>query len=179
MPPLTRRNARDDARARTTVTAALVAAAALTAAGCSGADRPATGAAPADAASLKLTPTTPAARGPVDRVDWLLEDEPDSLDLDTQGSSAGRVVLTNVCERLYRLQPDMTVKPLLAEQAANPDDKTLVLTLRDGVTFHDGSPLTADDVLWSLKRHADPDMEQSDEFGNVASMTKTGAAEIT
>ncbi|MCX4700612.1 ABC transporter substrate-binding protein [Streptomyces sp. NBC_01352] len=163
---------------RPAVTAALVATGLLTAA-CSGADTTTATGGAVDAAELKLTPTTPAAQGTVPKVNWLLEDEPDSLDLDTQGTSAGRVVLTNVCERLYQLQPDMTVKPFLAEKAATPDDKTLVLTVRDGVTFHDGSELTADDVLWSLKRHADPDMEQSDEFTNVTSMTKTGANQIT
>ncbi|MER5179749.1 ABC transporter substrate-binding protein [Streptomyces sp. NPDC002896] len=164
---------------RMAAAAGLVAATVLTTAGCSGADTAATTGKPADAAKLALTPTTPTAKGQVTKVNWLLEDEPDSLDLDSQGTSAGRVVLTNVCERLYQLQPDMTVKPFLAEKAATPDDKTLVLTVRDGVTFHDGSELTADDVLWSLKRHADPDMEQSDEFTNVASMKKTGGDEIT
>ncbi|MBA4864538.1 ABC transporter substrate-binding protein [Streptomyces sp. PSKA54] len=164
---------------RMAAAAGLVAATVLTAAGCSGADTAATTDKPADAAKLTLSPTTPTAKGQVTKVDWLLEDEPDSLDLDSQGTSAGRVVLTNVCERLYQLQPDMTVKPFLAEKAATPDDKTLVLTVRDGVTFHDGSKLTADDVLWSLERHADPDMEQSDEFTNVASMKKTGGNEIT
>ncbi|MBR8640274.1 ABC transporter substrate-binding protein [Streptomyces tuirus] len=164
---------------RRAATCGLVVTGLLTAAGCSGADTATTGGSPVDAARLKLTPTTPAAQGPVQKVNWLLEDEPDSLDLDTQGTSAGRVVLTNVCERLYQLQPDMTVKPFLARKAAQPDDRTLILTVRQGVTFHDGSKLTADDVLWSLKRHADPDMEQSDEFGNVSSMAKTGADEIT
>ncbi|QWB27258.1 MULTISPECIES: ABC transporter substrate-binding protein [Streptomyces] len=164
---------------RGTVTCGLVVTGLLTAVGCSGADTATTGGSPVDAARLKLTPTTPAAQGPVAKVNWLLEDEPDSLDLDSQGSSAGRVVLTNVCERLYQLQPDMTVKPFLAEKATTPDGKTLVLKIRSGVTFHDGSKLTADDVLWSLKRHADPDMEQSDEFTNVSTMTKTGADEIT
>lgn len=163
---------------RPAVTAGLIVTGLLTAA-CSGADTTATTGGAVDAAKLQLTPTTPAAQGTVPKVNWLLEDEPDSLDLDTQGTSAGRVVLTNVCERLYQLQPDMTVKPFLAEKAATPDDKTLVLTVREGVTFHDGSKLTADDVLWSLKRHADPDMEQSDEFTNVTSMTKTGAHQIT
>ncbi|MDQ8705122.1 ABC transporter substrate-binding protein [Streptomyces sp. LHD-70] len=160
--------------------AALAALGALLAcSACAGADNTALGGQPADAAKLRLTATTPAAKGELASADWLLEDEPDSLDLDTQGTSAGRVVLTNVCERLYQLQPDMTIEPFLAEKADNPDDTTLVLTVRDGVTFHDGSPLTADDVLWSLERHADPDMEQSDEFGNVASMRKTGPREIT
>ncbi|MGA4840299.1 ABC transporter substrate-binding protein [Streptomyces sp. G45] len=159
--------------------AGLAAACLLAAAGCAGADTNALGGAPADAAKLRLMPLTPAAHGRLDQADWLLEDEPDSLDLDRQGSSAGRVVLTNVCERLYQLQPDMSVKPFLAEKARTPDDRTLVLTVRDGVTFHDGSKLTADAVLWSLKRHARDDMEQSDEFGNVSSMRKTGAREVT
>ncbi|NDZ62533.1 ABC transporter substrate-binding protein [Streptomyces anulatus] len=153
--------------------------AALLAAGCSGATKPAGSGAAADASRLTLTPTTAAARGELPEARWLLEDEPDSLDLDTQGSSAGRVVLTNVCERLYQLQPDMTTKPFLAESVETPDDTTLVLKLRSGVTFHDGSPMTADDVLWSLRRHADPDMEQGDEFENVASIEKTGDREIT
>ncbi|MFC9493875.1 ABC transporter substrate-binding protein [Streptomyces sp. NPDC056982] len=167
-------------RRRAAVAAGLVVATIAAASGCSGATRnTAGGSATADAAKLTLTPTTTAAKGELANADWLLEDEPDSLDLDTQGTSAGRVVLTNVCERLYQLQPDMSTKPLLAEKAKTPDDKTLVLTLRSGVTFHDGTPMTADDVLWSLKRHADPDMEQGDEFGNIAAMKKTGARQVT
>ncbi|CAL9335064.1 ABC transporter substrate-binding protein [Streptomyces sp. enrichment culture] len=146
---------------------------------CSGADTGPAGGTARDVTQLELTPTTAAAAGAVDSVDWLLEDEPDSLDLDNQGGSAGRTVLTNVCERLYQLQPDMTVRPWLVDKATRPDPKTLVLTVRDGVTFHDGSAMTADDVLFSLRRHADPDMSEADEFENVTSMKKTGAHEIT
>ncbi|WP_406244473.1 ABC transporter substrate-binding protein [Streptomyces anulatus] len=164
---------------RTAPVAGAVVVAALLAAGCSGATKPAGSGSAADASRLTLTPTTAAAKGELPEARWLLEDEPDSLDLDTQGSSAGRVVLTNVCERLYQLQPDMTTKPFLAESVETPDDTTLVLKLRSGVTFHDGTPMTADDVLWSLQRHADPDMEQGDEFENVASIKKTGDREIT
>ncbi|UIX28779.1 ABC transporter substrate-binding protein [Streptomyces sp. GQFP] len=160
--------------------AGLAGALALTAA-CSGAD---TGSSAGDGAAvdvtkLELTPTTAPATGSVASVDWLLADEPESLDLDTQGGSAGRTVLSNVCERLYQLQPDMSVQPSLVAKESRPDAKTLVLTLRDGVTFHDGSPMTADDALFSLRRHAEPEMEQSDEFGNVDKMTKTGDREIT
>ncbi|EYT81417.1 ABC transporter substrate-binding protein [Streptomyces sp. Tu 6176] len=151
----------------------------LTAA-CAGADTGSSEkAAGVDVSRLKLTPTTARAAGAVDSVNWLLEDEPDSLDLDTQGGSAGRTVLSNVCERLYQLQPDMSVQPSLVAKETRPDARTLVLTLRDGVTFHDGSTMTADDVLFSLRRHAAPEMEQSDEFENVSAMAKTGTREIT
>ncbi|GGT05836.1 ABC transporter substrate-binding protein [Streptomyces kurssanovii] len=166
---------------RTTVAAAGLAGAMALTTACSGADttsRAGSGAT-ADAAQLTLTPTTAKAEGEVPTVNWLLEDEPDSLDLDTQGGSAGRTVLSNVCERLYQLQPDMSVQPSLVRQATRPDARTLVLALRDDVTFHDGSAMTADDVLFSLRRHARPDMEQSDEFDNVAGMTTTGDLEIT
>jgi peptide/nickel transport system substrate-binding protein len=30
------------------------------------------------------------------------------------------------------------------------------MTVREGVTWHDGSPFTAEDVAWSLRRAADP-----------------------
>ncbi|NGN65844.1 ABC transporter substrate-binding protein [Streptomyces sp. A7024] len=162
----------------TLTTAAACMAGALALAGCGGAPDN-SGGSGKKAANLKLTATTPAANGPAGTVKWLLEDEPDSLDLDTQGTSAGRVILSNVCERLYQLRPDMSVRPHLAAKESRPDDRTLVLTLRDDVTFHDGAKMTADDVLFSLKRHAADGMEQSDEFEHVKSMKATGEHEIT
>jgi peptide/nickel transport system substrate-binding protein len=47
-------------------------------------------------------------------------------------------------------------KPLLAKSWTQPDPKTFVFQLRDDVKFHDGSPLTADDVVYSLQYYADP-----------------------
>ncbi|NGO71214.1 ABC transporter substrate-binding protein [Streptomyces boncukensis] len=158
--------------------AGLAAVLALVVTGCSGAPNSGLGGG-RSAAHLKLSPATAPADEPRSTVTWMLEDEPDSLDLDTRGSSAGRTVLTNVCERLYQLRPDMSVKPWLVSRESRPDPRTLVLSLRKGVTFHDGSPLTADDVLWSLKRHAAEDMEQADEFENVRKLAKTGAHQIT
>ncbi len=44
----------------------------------------------------------------------------------------------------------------LAENIESADAKTWTVSLRPGVTFHNGKSLTADDVVFSLKRHLDP-----------------------
>ncbi|MCF4123975.1 ABC transporter substrate-binding protein [Methylobacterium sp. SyP6R] len=44
----------------------------------------------------------------------------------------------------------------LAESVDSRDAKVWTVTLRKGVTFHDGKSLTAEDVVFSLKRHLDP-----------------------
>ncbi|NUW37731.1 ABC transporter substrate-binding protein [Nonomuraea sp. SMC257] len=132
-----------------------------------------------DPAKLTLVDRTAKAAGPLESATWLLDGEPGTLDLDVDGGTPNRTVMANVCERLLQTQPDMTVKPWIAEKIDQPDPRTMVLTLRDGVTFHDGSPVTADDVVWSLRRHAGEGMDESDEFEDVKSVTKTGDRQVT
>ena len=50
------------------------------------------------------------------------------------------------------------LKPEIATAWKTPDGKgkTWVFTIRQGVKFHDGSPLTADDVVATFKRLSDP-----------------------
>jgi peptide/nickel transport system substrate-binding protein len=54
---------------------------------------------------------------------------------------------------------DAEGKPMgiLAESWEQPDDTTYVFTLREGVTFHNGDPLTAEDVKFSFERLMDPE----------------------
>ena len=53
---------------------------------------------------------------------------------------------------IERTVPDQEYKPLLAEKWEFNDDGTeLTITLRDGVKFHNGEPLTAEDCLFSLQ----------------------------
>lgn len=60
-------------------------------------------------------------------------------------------LFSNVFEGLFRLDSALSVKPVLVSGWTNPDAKTWVFRLRDGVRFSDGSPLTADDVTASLR----------------------------
>lgn len=46
---------------------------------------------------------------------------------------------------------------LLTDWGWNDDRTKVYMTVRDGVTWHDGSPFTAEDVVWSLERAADAD----------------------
>ena len=52
---------------------------------------------------------------------------------------------------------DLSFKPgLLTKWGWNEDRTKITLELRKGATWHDGSPVTPDDVVWSLTRAADP-----------------------
>ena len=62
------------------------------------------------------------------------------------------MVQSNIYEGLVEFDPRMRVSPLLAETWETPDPRTWVFRLRRGVTFHNGAPLTASDVVFSLKR---------------------------
>jgi len=61
---------------------------------------------------------------------------------------------TNIYESLVRLTPDYQVEPLLAESWEFVEPNTWRFTLRQGVTFHDGTPFTAEAVKWSMGRIA-------------------------
>jgi peptide/nickel transport system substrate-binding protein len=63
-------------------------------------------------------------------------------------------------------------KPLLAKSWTQPDPKTIVFQLRDDVKFHDGSPLTADDVVYTLRYYADPASKLRFATANMAWMDR-------
>lgn len=132
-------------------------------------------------AAFEITKDTPPASGPVDSVTWSLYAEPQSLDYAYAFDYPPNTVLANVCEQLMRVTPDMKLEPGLASAASSPDPKRWVYTIRSGVTFHDGSALTADDVVASLRRHLDPKVGSYwvSAYQNVKSIEKTGPMEVT
>jgi len=59
---------------------------------------------------------------------------------------------------LVRISPQLHIEPDLAERwAINEDGTVYTFTLREGITFQSGRPITAGDVKYSLERAADPD----------------------
>jgi len=69
---------------------------------------------------------------------------------------AQREVFVNVCDPLVAVAEGGKLEPRLAESWKAEDPKTYVFKLRRGVRFHDGSPVTAEDVKFTLERILDP-----------------------
>lgn len=161
------------------VAGAAVAALALTA--CSAADGGGSGGASAAPIKWDLTASTPAPSGDIDTITWASYAEPYTLDYAYAFDYADNSVLANVCESLLRLNPDYTLSPGLAESFENPTPTTWVYKIREGVKFHDGTPLTAADVVASMSRIIDPEVGASwySVYQNVASIEQTGDMEVT
>ncbi|KIF06426.1 peptide ABC transporter substrate-binding protein [Streptomyces sp. RSD-27] len=130
---------------------------------------------------VRLSPSTPEARGEIDSFTWAVYAEPPTLDYTAAFDYPQNTVLSNVCESLMRWSPSLTTEPGLARQATNPDPTTWVYDLRSGVRFHDGGEMTADDAVFSLARQMDPENAAAwaQVFQNVAAVTKTGPLQVT
>ncbi len=61
-------------------------------------------------------------------------------------------------DSLVKKSAEGKLVPWLATEWDTTDPNKTILTIRDGVTFHDGTPLTAADVAYSIAAHADPDL---------------------
>ena len=63
---------------------------------------------------------------------------------------------------VYRNPDTFKLEPLLATEWKMPDATTIDFTLRPGVKFHDGSPFTADDVVYTRQSRRRPDEQGVD-----------------
>lgn len=91
-----------------------------------------------------------------------LSQEISSLDPHEDTDAGTRSVLFNVFEGLVKptTDGDVTRQWQVITQSLN-DAKTYTFTLRDGITFQDGNPVTVEDIKYSLERSAEMDGESS------------------
>lgn len=96
----------------------------------------------------------------IDGGDLVLAVLSDASSLDPAGSNdvPSSVVQANIYETLVNRDDDNNIVEGLAEKWEAIDDTTYEFTLRQGVTFHDGEPFTADAVKANLERILDPDV---------------------
>ncbi len=89
-----------------------------------------------------------------------LDELPRQLDPLLYQTNPGYRVMQNIYDTLLTVDfaGDGALQPALAESWTRVDPRTVELTLREGVQFHDGSLLTAEDVVFSFgpERRTDP-----------------------
>ena len=103
--------------------------------------------------------------------------EPGNLDIrTTAGAALDQILIDNIYQGLVSRTPEQEVVPALAsDYTVSPDGLTYTFTVREGVTFHDGTPMTVADVVWSLQTHkADATWVDSARLARVASVAADG-----
>src|SRR5450830_694752 len=83
-----------------------------------------------------------------------LAEDPDILDPTLARSFVGRIVFASLCDKLFDIDEKLNIVPQLATSYQwTPDNKGLILKLRDGVSFHDGEKFDAAAVKFNIERH--------------------------
>ena len=81
---------------------------------------------------------------------------PDNLDPRVGSDAASQQIHQLVFNSLLKLDDRLDVVPDLATRWSTPTDRTYVVEIRRGLTFHDGRPLTAVDVVYTFQSFLDP-----------------------
>jgi peptide/nickel transport system substrate-binding protein len=81
-----------------------------------------------------------------------MQGEPGTLDPQFNLLGTNTSALRNIYDTLLSRDPNLQLRPSLAESWKAVDDTTWEFRLREGVRFHDGSPLTAEDVRFTIAR---------------------------
>ncbi len=85
-------------------------------------------------------------------------------------------VMLHIVEGLVGYADDGQVKPLLAKNVAlSSDQLTYTFKLREGVKFHNGKLMTADDVVWNWTRYMDP----KSKWSCIPDFDGSGAVKVT
>ena len=110
------------------------------------------GAASALALALASPVTGAFAQTPAAAVlNTIVNPEPRQLVLGVNNQAPTLLVSSKIYEGLLTYAPDLSPRPNLAESwEVSEDGRTYTFRLQSGVTFHDGKPMTAEDVVFSI-----------------------------
>jgi peptide/nickel transport system substrate-binding protein len=100
----------------------------------------------------------------------------DTLDPAGQTTTTVQNVVDYMVEPLVKEEDGRLVGVLAESFETSPDGLTIDLTLRQGVTFHDGTPFNADAVVFNLQRITDPELRVplGAPYKSLQSVTATG-----
>lgn len=109
--------------------------------------------------------------------------EPTTLDITgAAGAEIPQLLLGNVYEGLLQITDRGSIQPALASTySVSKDGKTYTFNLKSA-RFHDGSRMTANDVVWSLRRLIDPNSpvtpDLKGQFDRIASIKPSGPSTV-
>jgi peptide/nickel transport system substrate-binding protein len=105
------------------------------------------------------------------------QDMEDSLDPTKAVAAGTKEIYFNIYEGLLKPDENGNLNPAIAsEYSVSDDGLTYTFTLRDGVKFHDGTLVTAEDVVYSLNKCADAGMVSA--FSNVTDISATDDGKV-
>ena len=121
------------------------------------------------------------ANGTIAEIKWALASIPESLFVPRSWSTDTGVIMSLVQEGPLIFGNDLAMVPGPAESWSFTDPVTAVYKLRKGVTFSDGTPLAAEDVVATINYHLDPKSgsQVASFFSSVASAEVTDPATVT
>jgi peptide/nickel transport system substrate-binding protein len=110
-----------------------------------------------------------------------LVSEPSSLDPHKQWNPDSYYVYRNIFDNMLTRDDAGKIVPQIATEWTYKSDTEIVFTIRSDVKFHDGTPLTAEDVAFSVRRITDPKFAspQLGQFNKIVSAEATGEHEVT
>ncbi len=87
-----------------------------------------------------------------------MDKDPDNFNPILSGTAYGSMVIDQVYATLFEFNENWEPEPYVAESwEFSNDNKTLTIKIREGIKFHDGAELTAEDVVFTLGTLMDPD----------------------
>lgn len=102
-------------------------------AACGGGEKKANGGSDGDAARLVIAS----------------QSSPTNLDPRVGNDNASGRIFDLCCRGLIKVTPEMDYAPDIAASWETPDDRTIIFKLNPAAKFHDGKPVTAQDVKWT------------------------------
>ena len=109
---------------------------------------------------------------------WASAGDPQTMDPHSQNESMTNMMNGQVYERLTRRDRELKIVPGLATEWQQVGPLTWRFKLRQGVKFHDGSPLTADDVVYSVQRGQMPTSQINNYAAGVGTAKKVDESTI-
>ncbi len=103
---------------------------------------------------------------------WGADSDPGTMDPHSRNVTPTTSFLSNIYEPLVRRGRDMKMEGALATSWSSTGPDTWRFTLRKDVKFHDGSPFTADDVIFTVGRTRGPGSALAGVLASVADVKK-------